>query len=351
MKIITVVKDPGGTNAVLPIVTQLRTGGHTVHLVANGKATELLTTRGLEHFNATDPQAVIDRFGIPRILLTSMCSGGGVGRDLVPLLRGKTRTVAVQDQWGARLLTDWADEKYRPDCIVVGDYVAKQIVRKAWPDYAEDRIADIGWAALDELRTFDKEAANLRVRQYLGVGSDSPLFYYSGQVQASSGALRELLLSLDQLALPCRVAAAKHPRMDESDMPAWEQVVGEYPNLVLPLGENKPSENEFVAASVTVSMFGTALTTAAALRRPAISLMYPDSPMRRRYREVTGGLMDEHPLVLAEAVAGPKDQTELGEVCRMALDGQLGRNQRTWQSTYVRVGENASRIAAFISRI
>jgi hypothetical protein len=349
-QILAVVKDPGGTAAVLPVVDELKKRGHKVNLVANGKADELLAKGQRDFFSANTAEAALGHFGTPDALITSMCSGGGVGRDLVPLLRGKIPTVAVQDQWGARLNTDWADIWYRPDYLVVGDEVARDIVLRAWPDYLPDWVVVMGYPALDALAGFDRHGACRRVCELLGISGAVPLFYFSGQVQASSCALRELLHALEHLALPCTVAAAMHPRMDDADKPAWEQVIREHARLVAPLPEQKPSETELVAAAhATVSMFGSALTTAAALHKPAISLMYPGSAMQERYLEVTGQLMSEHPLVTLGAVAGPRSFEELVATCKQVATGELQHKLLVPQIKHVSVGDAAARIASLVS--
>src|SRR3989344_9218385 len=179
-------------HAVLPVATELSASGYTVHLVANGKAAEHLAKDACTYFPTTDAQMVLDRYGTPDVLLTSMCSGGGVGRDLVPLLQGKSITVAVQDQWGARLLTDWKDEQYRPDHILVNDDVGKRIVLKAWSEYDPDRVKVTGYAALDKLHGFDVAQVRRTTRALLGLKEETRVVYFSGQLDGTAAALDQL---------------------------------------------------------------------------------------------------------------------------------------------------------------
>ncbi len=102
--ILAVCKDPGGTNGVLPVVKVLRKDfGLDVRLIANGKAAELLANTNEDYEVLRSAEEITRRYPKPKLMFTSVCSRGGVGRDLVPSLRDVCPTVALHDFWGTRL--------------------------------------------------------------------------------------------------------------------------------------------------------------------------------------------------------------------------------------------------------
>jgi hypothetical protein len=328
--------------------------GHTVHRLANGVSVKALEAAGQQFETATGPEEVLSRRGIPDVLLTSMCSDGGIGRDLVPLVRSGTVVVAVQDQWGGRLNTDWRDAVYRPNYVVVNDPVGVRLVREAWPDFPAERIHALGYAALDSLAHFSREFARSEVRGPFGLGivDAVPLIYVSGQLHGS-GAMLEALAGALPKEFSGHVWLGKHPRMDESN-PALAEEWGRWNTAAtrLPVLHRNFACSELLriaAADVVVSMFSTALMHAAALRVPAISIVFPGSVMQQAYVRETGGLLSVHPLVELGCVAGSTSVPMLREHLSDALRGALIKQLTPAQDAFLRVdGMTGQRIAQFI---
>jgi hypothetical protein len=102
MLIMAVVKDPGGTNSVLRVVNELRQLGNTVEVIANGHALDRLPGMNVPFRTL---EGALEVMPLPDVYLTSMCSKGGVGRNLIPLMRSaNVPIVAIQDLWGAQLM-------------------------------------------------------------------------------------------------------------------------------------------------------------------------------------------------------------------------------------------------------
>lgn len=80
MTIWAICKDPGGTAGVIPVSRALRSLGREVLIIANGKAIELLKKDGESFVYGESAEQMLREYGSPELLLTSMCSKGGVGR-------------------------------------------------------------------------------------------------------------------------------------------------------------------------------------------------------------------------------------------------------------------------------
>ncbi len=351
-----VVKDPGGVAAVLPIVTALRTKGHAVLLIANGKAVELLSDMQEEHIVARRAVDVISLHKAPHVLLTSMCSEGGVGRDLVPLLRGKTLTVAVQDMWGVRLRGSWADLQYRPDFITTNDEIGKKIIRDTWKDFPSERIVVTGFAALDKYAAVNVAEEGSKARKALGLGN-LPIVLFGGQGLGTSHALGELVTVLNALALKtdCYFIPRPHPRTKEdfrAEMELWQQKLAGFRGRLVVDWFSNCSLVQLVAAAaqrgVVVSLYSTILLEAAALRAPAISILYPGHDMLALHKE--NSAITQFPLVELGCAAWAKDRSSLRDTLEKALYGTLSRREA--QEKYIRVdGNNTHRAVMFVEKL
>src|SRR3989344_6060068 len=171
-----VCKDPGGIANILPVVDALTAAGHTVRLFADGKAVDLLPRLGRDFFARKSVEDFLHHFfnERPDIFLASMCSGGGIGRDLVPHLRSVCPIIALQVTYGAYLLTDWSEFRFRPDFICINDEVGVRIVRQAWPYMPADKIKITGYPALDKYHGYNIADVVVKTRQTLQLESGKP---------------------------------------------------------------------------------------------------------------------------------------------------------------------------------
>lgn len=348
MDVWAVCKDPGGMAGVLPVVKKLREMGQEVLFIANGKSAELL--QGKAEFVVYDKiESLLAENPPPKVLITSMCSGGGVGRDLVPLLRGKTKVIALQDFWGARLWTDWADPKFRPDYICVNDVVGKRIVPDAWPDFGDDQIIITGYPAQDVYAGFDLKAASAKARSLLDL-PDKPIILFGGQLKKSGEALAELVTVLNEIGKDVCLIPRGHPRMKDNapeEMPKWEQALLSFRSGTLIADSSACDPQSLIAASdIVVSMYSTMLVEAAVLRKQNISLLYPEVGMQDFLKE-TGGGMKEFPLIELGCSAKATNRQKLLQYVKQALDSDLGLKPAQEQSFKVD-GRNAERVVQFV---
>ncbi len=345
-----VCKDPGGTNGVLPVVRVLRERGHMVSLIANGKAVELLNHKEGVMPYKTAEEVLKDFVGYPDALITSMCSQGGVGRDLIPWLRGRVPTVALQDFWGGTLWDEFA--KVRPDYITTNDQVGKEIIQTAWPDFNPDHIKITGFPALDKYKSVDVGAVTEQVRAALGLNENKPIILVGGQSEFSGQMLKEVIACLNTIGQNVYLIPRAHPRMKDNwpeEVAPWQEAMEQFRAGTL-IRDSSACDTPSVIAcsSLVISMYSTIQIEAAVLRKPTISVWYPE--MEQLWYQSTNEKMGEFPLVRLGCAAKAENREALCELLRQALSGDLGllANQ---EQNFQLDGKNAERVADFVESL
>lgn len=334
--IVAVSKDPGGTNGILPVIRLLRKKGLRVLFLVNGWA----KTKSLDE---DDPKAcdTLQDFLVmmgnekPMMVITSMCSGGGLGRELAEYYRNKdTPVIALQDFPGARLKTDW--KVTRPTKICVNDQEGKDLVKKAWPDFSEANILITGFPAMDKYaagRRASLLAQGLKLRRQLGVPDDGKLILVTGQLISVDGLFGAVVGSLNRenVLTPDRIylLASVHPKMDSKtatkckkvltnlkrgklvDLSKWEKAHN----------RKAPFELFMSAADIVVAMYSSTLMEAVYLGKVAISVLYPETG-QKLMEEETNHLLTEFPMVNSGLCQKVTTQEELDDLIHQALGGK-----------------------------
>jgi len=367
--VVTVAMDPGGTRSMLLVdeaIRKLWLPGRdlSVQIVGNGYAAGFLKALKRPFIDERDAHRVLSHLdGYPKVFVTSMCSLGGVGRDLIPFMRAHgVPTVAIQDQWGAHLLTAWRDEHYRPDYIVVNDRVAADIVKRAWPKYSRKRIKILGYAILDELAKYSRAAIEWSERGKYGLNRNLPVLYFSGQLGETDIALDNLVAAIVAAEKEVQLILGLHPGLkNEERMKAYpglgERVARAVERAREKVGRVVDREGDEVyavaAADVTIGMYPTAFTEAIAFRRPAIA-DFARRAGASSYEKATGGLMRVHPLVELGAVRQVTNRRQYVSALRGVYSGHLAKQLLPFQEKAFRVrsgGKNAEDIAKFCASL
>ncbi|MGB3921693.1 MAG: hypothetical protein WBL19_00205 [Minisyncoccia bacterium] len=346
-----VCKDPGGTANLLPILPVLRERGLEVKLFLQegGKGESVIKNSSEEYRVLAEPlnTSYVIYGEPPDIFVTSMCSGESIGRDLLSFFKKEgVPTVALQDFWGARLKTDWADSEYRPDLICVNDEVGKEIVLDAWNiwDEKKTRVAVTGYPSFDALaKTVLEPTRGLEV---LGVNDDLPVVLYPGQIWHAGEMLLELVEALIECNIPCHLVATRHGRMSEAgeeEIRLWEEAERRFPWKIHTTVDFRQILNIVAASRVVVGMYSTIQIQAAALGIQTISMLYPERGATSFIRE-TGGVMREFPLVELGCSAKATNRGGLRSFLKIALTENLGLHPE--QAKAFRLdGKNAERTA------
>ena len=354
MTIWAACKNPGGTAGLLPVVKELR-GHHRVRLIPSGIAVELLKKADQSFVAYESAEQVLADNPLPRALLTSICTksnaGSNMGRNLVPLLRGCCPIVVLQDFWGAGLLEDWADSKYQPDFICVNDEIDVKTVLKAWPQFTKERIIITGYPALDKYFNYDVRATVAKVRSSLNITKQNPIILYAGRMKRDGEAFLEFVEALNTVGQDVYLISRPHPRMKDDapeELPLWQKALDSFQSGDLITDSSSCDTSSLVASSaVIVSMFSTVLLEATALRKQNISMLYPEVGMAE-FLKVTGGLMEEFPLVELGCSAKAINRATLCNLLEKSLAGKL--NLEANQRKHFRLdGKNATRVADFVS--
>lgn len=350
-----VCKDPGGTKGILSVVKEIRSEGIGVLLITNGKATELLANQGIQFISYGSAEAVIAENQPPKVLITSMCSKGGVGRDLVPLLKSMCiKTFALQDFWGGTLWGEWADSKYRPDFVCVNDRVGQEIVCKAWPEFPITRVEITGYPALDSYANYDCEAAKREICEILGLSEDKPIILFGGQGEYTGHALGEIVEVLNYLHGDVYFLPRPHPRTKDdfkSEMKLWQEALSKLRGgtLVVDFFNQVNPQSLVGAATAVISMYSTILVEAAVLRKQNISVLYPHEGMAQFLSAVRG--LREFPLVELGCSVKVENRHELTKAMYKAMIVSLTQGLKNNQEKHFKLdGKNAHRVMELVSR-
>jgi len=346
-----VCKDPGGTAGILPVARCLRVMGVSVLVVATGKAKDLVTDddEPLVRCDSVD-ELLSQTDGLPDAIVTSMCSQGGVGRELTLQYQGQIPIVAVQDFWGARLLTDWLTA--RPDIICVNDRVGVELVLKAWPDFASKGIRISGFPALDKysspaLRNDLSDQAR-QLREQVGVPDDQPMVLVTGQLQSVGELFEAVVESLELAAVPTNLMASTHPRMTKEEADRCRQALEGFRGQQVSLPPGVPFEVAISAADLVVAMYSTTLLEAVCLGVPAISALFPATG-QKHLSDDTGGLLTEFPLTPLGLCPKATNRAELNQLVHSVVVDQYHSpaiGTLPWLD-----GKNAERVAQVVCSV
>ncbi|MDO8585397.1 MAG: hypothetical protein Q7R85_04780 [bacterium] len=360
-----VVKDTGGTNGAIPVVCELRKMGHVVTVIANTncdgvpgrdcKGIAELVKADMAFVKASSAEGLLEQFTLPDAVVTDTSTGGGVGRDLIPLLPSSCVTFALQDYWGGCLINDWADPEYRPSYIIVGDTIGAETVRKAWPEFNPERIGVTGYPALDKYAdpgAILAEAERFNTHFQLGF---VPTVFYAGST-LNGQCLMELVKAIETTGRRVNLIVRPHPRMIEeepNELPVWGMAVARLlsdrkSKVITTNHEGWSTPSLIAAADVTISAYSTCLLEAAALLKQNITLWTPE--VRAAFMSKArgfGGVLNEFPLVTLGCTVKAESVQELGGLLRMSFADQLDL-RAAQKRHYPNDGKNAFRAAEFI---
>ncbi|OGN05655.1 MAG: hypothetical protein A2831_00525 [Candidatus Yanofskybacteria bacterium RIFCSPHIGHO2_01_FULL_44_17] len=344
-----VCKDPGGTNGVLPVVDELRKIGYEVLLIANGNALERLPTMNIPFLTLEEALA---KSTIPDIFLTSMCYQGGVGRNLIPLMRSAgVPVITLQDFWGAQLKPEWEDRKFRPRFVCANDEVGADIIQRAWPGFHRSCIEITGFPAMDKYASLDVGGTSKKVREGLGIPADGKVVLYCDQIDYAGEVLTELVESLNSLGRnDIYFIPRMHPRLPKDNpdgFPKFQEAMKLFRAGTLIADSSRFTTSEVItAATVVLSMYSTVNIEASCIRKQNISMLYPDYGMGL-FLKGANGIMDEFPLVSLGCSTKVTNRQELVAALTESLGSGLGLVSAQ-EKAFQLDGKNAFRVANLV---
>lgn len=304
VRVWAVTKNLGGYNAVRPVLEELRLRNHGVLHIANGKSVDILSQTKKNppylRISSVDDLLYLTSNGLitlPDIFVTSACSNGGVGQDLIPALRELgVPTVLVTDFWTGAQVKDFVNKEYWPDAVCVQDNLSRDILLDAWHGYPYSSVYVTGQPAFDKLALFDTAALLQKFTSGLTLFNEFtelempyapkqtfdeniPIVLFAGQLQGTAQALNALIRSLNMMPYPVNLVISYHPRLI-SDSREEERPIREAKSLfkngkILPTYPLSSDEWSCVA-NLVVSMTSTVLATAGHFRKNCISILFPE---------------------------------------------------------------------------
>lgn len=351
--VLFVCKDPGGTNGVLPVYEAWVRGGGRGVLIANGKALELLPSRGIGFRFYSNPEAVLAEIPHPAALVTSMCSKGGIGRDLVPLLAGRCPRIALLDYWSAPFRrvdeSSWAAPEHRPDAVVVNDAFGVACVRSGWGEgWHPERAPVLGYPALDAYAMFDAPTAVTRVNDRLRIGAGEYVVLFTGWAgQAMAWTVAALHDLAERYGIRVTFIPREHPRLrvdGSKDFAQWQSSLATYTAGRCITDSSAVETRDLLArADLVIADRSTTLMEAVVLRRSNVLIM--DAADAEKYEQSTG--LSEFPLVALGATVRAATPAALVDLLVRAQMHGLGLAAA--QEAAFRIdGRNAERVAAYL---
>lgn len=369
-RILAVCQDDGGTNGILAVVPVLRTMGHqlVIGCKKGSRAATRLEGKDKELFIfPPDSSAYIMAASVGLggelehmiksfdLLLTSMCSGGGIGRELIPTFKSLGKpTVALTDYpLGAQLRPFFCDPRYQPRFVCVNDGIEADLIRRAW-NTSPEFIKITGYPAFDKYAALDVEAEEARVRKALGMDRLVSIVLLAGQFPLTDFVAWEVVHALNVLDGELYFLPRPHPRTRENaahEIPGWQRAMAGLSKsrlIVDFFGQFATDPAPLVAAAqLVISPYSTMLAEAAALRKDNIALLYP-----KLWAQLTSVVPDleEFPLVSLGCTARANNQAELRNLLYKSLSGGLGL--RGAQEKHFKLdGQNARRVAEFVASV
>lgn len=353
----TVLKDTGAANNALPVIRELEKRGHSFEIFADegSPAVGILQKQEIKHQVVNSAVDLMNQSsGRPDVYLLTMSSKGGVGRDLVPMMKTLVKdhrpmVVGLQDYWGARMGVEFKSPVFWPDYLCVNDSVSKEIAARVWPSGLCE-VVPVGWPHLDDLKDMEVEKTSNAVRAHFGLTGKKVVAWF-GQLQGSGLTFLEVVKALKQVDAEIYLVARNHPRMlvdgPEKDKAATQEALDLWGSeRIITDSKAFSAEQISCAADLNVSMYSTVLNTSAALQKPTLSVMFAGLGTSFLAQE-TGGVLLQNPLVELRACEGVDRPQDLLPV----INGMLknGNPNSEVQAQAFRLdGRNASRVADLI---
>ncbi len=195
-KILFVSRDPGGSNAIAPVIKKLFNSlDFNVKVFASGSAEKIFTNKNITFISLDDSD--VEEFKIesaekiiknenPSIVITGTSSNDN-SENYFRLVAKKfgIPTVSILDQWMnyiQRFQCNKEDLKCIPDIICVMDEVARDDMIK--DGFESSRIAITGNPYFDDLFTFKEEFDKEKVKEFrrlLGIDKDEYLITFASE--------------------------------------------------------------------------------------------------------------------------------------------------------------------------
>lgn len=342
---------PGDINNIVPVSKMLRGElNKEVTLIASGTAIDILAGRNEKFTVVNSAEDFVRDHEYPEVFITGM-GMGDTCRRFVPFLRDRCPIIILQDYWGNGIFTDWADPMYRPDYICVNDETDQDWVLRAWPEFSPSRIIITGYPDYDQYTQLDIPGVSMEVRNKLGLDGEKPIVLFLGERQETAHALKEVVAGLRDLDGQTYFVPRFHPCMKDDvpgEMEACEEALTDFRGGILVRDSSACTTTELIAsASLVLSMCSSTLAAASILRKPNISVLYPDHGMRI-FLQYTSGIMDESPFV----ATGCSVKAESREQLRGLLKDRswIQRQRSSQEKTFRLDGKNTSRVVNVIQQ-
>lgn len=223
-KILFFAHDPGGANAIAPLIAPLRSEGHQIVVCAKGPATKILPQAYPLPENSIETLT-------PDLVITGTSANDMSEKNLwMDAQKQAVPSIAVLDHWinygvrfsqyGLREIEAYQRHKkleYLPEYIVVMDDFARQeMISEGFPPKC---LVALGNPHFDAVSEGAKDVDRLRTRQSLGISEDTYLITFASEPYIEDygqgpelDALRDLLEGVAELQAKVKIVVRPHPK-------------------------------------------------------------------------------------------------------------------------------------------
>ena len=267
-KVLFSANDPGGANAILPVVKALIARGDSVRGIVTGPATDIFARAGISaddagEYSATELAREITAFK-PDVYLAGTSIGNSIDKRILEQLKG-TPSVYVIDFWsryGHRFPEAEADYTHLPTQICVTDErMRDEMVREGFPPEQLAITGNPHFEHFTEGITRDAEDARLAVFISQPIRKDVQA---EGTLDCGFDEYKVLETVIAFLPAGMRLSIRLHPREERDKFDA-------YLNGRVAIAGEATLEEALSNAGLVIGMFSPVLMQSALAGKPTIS--------------------------------------------------------------------------------
>lgn len=351
------LKDGSSINNVLPVADILKSKGHSVLLLADGVARDILDKSERPYCTGKNARNIFAEYPWlqPRLVVVGTCSGGGLSPlPISEVARERGIPVMwIQDYPGNHRKKEFLDNPHiRPDFVSVPDEKAGEYIYSSWPGIPSSAIRVIGSPMFDRFaNAYDISVARSELCKKLGIDGTHPILYFPAQGLGTPQALHMVRGALSSVKRPVVLLLRYHPRMLRPDAPqelkdiyvSCKSVENGFGGCVIDATTLISHDAALFGADIVMGMYTLTLWEAVYLRKATVSIFPPEA--RATHLRETG--LASFPLSDLGACFSVENSENLAEILTHIFQNGntlMPAQERHYQSD----GKNAKRISDWI---
>ncbi|MDP3724701.1 MAG: hypothetical protein Q8R11_03670 [bacterium] len=275
-------RDPGGANALLPVLRSLLQSECQVGVLTDSKAKEMLSTKLPDFFSYhnLDPlrQVASMRPDAVVVGLTSFQPGiemtltANAAIDGIPVVWVEDYPGCIFPHYRDIQTVPWL----LPDVLCVANEWAKQRELDANPTFSPEKVIVTGLPNLDRIAHEDRIGTRVRVREELGISPNETLIVYMGiPTEANLETLHALVQALRHFPqVPIRLVNRRHPR-DTIHQSFYKEILSPFGDQVIDT-DTFSTDDIGLSADLVVTTYSTTGIESVYRQIPTLHILIPE---------------------------------------------------------------------------